>query len=53
MDAAWMEPIVVTLFPTHPIREERPIEDVGELRRAVQSLKIRKHRDQTVFPRRS
>ena len=45
-----MEAIVGTLFPTHPNREDRPIEDVGvfplfnneELRRAAQSLQNKK-----------
>ena len=30
MEVASVETIVGTLFPTHPTREDRPIEDVGE-----------------------
>ena len=49
-DVASMEAIVGTLFHTHPIREDRPREDVGEfplfnneeLRRAAQSLQNKK-----------
>ena len=50
MDLASMETIAGTFFPTHPIRKDRSIEDVGkfplfneeELRRAVQSLQNKK-----------
>ena len=50
MDVASMETILETLFPTHPTREDRSIEDVEEfplfkeeeLRRAVQSLTNKK-----------
>ena len=61
MDVAAIKTIVGMLFLTHPIREDRPIEEVKEFplfneedkEVPCSPFKTREHRDQSVFPRRS
>ena len=50
MDMASMDTIVGTLFPNHSIREDRPVEGVGEF---LLFNEEEFNRNQTVFSRRS